>query len=356
MMELKFNTVGIDRIKLVCFDINIVNLNKLYTGAEILESTMYKREYRIDDQVIELGTIFIRDPLFKLNAGVRITKVGSKIPYQILEINPSKIIYGSNINNINDVEEFKLAIEVVEEKIREYGLEVQLHSSIIEEIEINNNIKLKEHFSRYKNVLELIKSVLPKTLVKGASFDNRQVADYTGFKVENTQLSLKFYDKLVEQNINDEFSILRIEYTFFNRNKVKDILEINTVDDLVKNFMVLNKAYDKLIEKHIVNKIDKKINDLKQLSIKNLIRCHKKERYYIKYLLATTQDENIFDSRIIEAAVSELEISKANKSERRKEIRKLLMEREMNGNCIFFNNVDRINEIIYNLGFKKINI
>lgn len=354
MMELDFNTVGIDRIKLVCFDIQIVNLYKLYNSAEILESTIYKREFLINDGVVELGPIFIKDSMFKLNVGIRMTKVGEKIPYQILEINPAKIIYGSNINNINDVEKFKLAIEIVERRLKSYGLEVHLNTSIIEEIEINKNIKLKEHFSKYKNVFELIKSVLPKTLVKGASFDNRQVADYTGFKVENTQLSLKFYDKLVEQNISDNFSILRIEYKFLNRNKVKDVLGVNSVNELYNNFISIEIGYNNLIKKHIISKVHKKIKELKKLNLDNLIKCQREERYYIKYLLAITQDEFIFDSKILESAVSCLNIDKSSKSLRRKEIRNLLMQREKNGENLFFNNIDRMNEIIKNLEFEEI--
>lgn len=353
-----FNEVGIDKIKLVSFDIKLTNLNDLYKhkNSTISDSDLFKREFIINDQIVEVGTIFISDSIFKLNIGIRKEKSGNTRPYQTIEINPAKILFGENINNISNNKDLLDAINIVEKRLSEYGIEANFKKAIIEEIEININIRLEEQFSRYKNVFELIKSVLPKTLIKGASYDDRRLADYTGFKVKNTQLSLKFYDKFIERNIQNEFSLLRIEYRFLSRYKVKDVLGLNVVDELLSDFNKVKSSFIVLIQKHIVSKVQKKIHELNMLIYESLINTQATQRYYIKYLLAVTQDERIFDYEMIALAIGKLDISKGSRSLRRKELRKLLREREEKGNNLFFNNLDRLNEIITKLGFNKVQL
>lgn len=353
-----FNEIGIDKIKLVSFDIKLTNLNDLYKhkNTTISDSDLYKRKFSIDNEIVEIGAIFISDSIFKLNIGIRKEKMGNTIPYQTIEINPAKILFGENINNISNKENLLESIYIVEQRLKEYGIEANLKKAIIEEIEINSNIKLNEQFSRYKNVFELIKSVLPKTLIKGASYDDRRLVDYTGFKVSNTQISLKFYDKFTERNMESEFSLLRIEYRFLNRDKVKSILGFNVLEELSSNFNKVESSFNMLIQKHIVSKVEKKIHKLNKLMHESLIKIQATQRYYIKYLLAVTQDETIFDYEMIALAIGELDISKGSKSLRRKELRNLLKEREEKGSNLFFNNLDRLNEIIEKLGFNKVQL
>ena len=353
-----FNKVGIDKIKLVSFDIKLVNLNDLYkhNNITISDSNLYKREFIVNDEIVEIGTILISDRLFKLNIGVRREKSGNMIPYQTIEINPAKVLYDENINNISDAKELLEAINIIEQRLMKYGIEVNLKKSIIEEIEVNNNIKLNEQFSRYKNVLELIKSVLPKTLIKGATYDDRGLADYTGFKVSNTQISLKFYDKFIERNMESEFSLLRIEYRFLRRDKVKSVLGFNNVEDLLSNFNKVESSFNVLIEKHIISKVQKRINELIKSMKEKLLKIQSTQRYYTHYLLAVIQDENIFDYEIIALAFNNLDINKSSKSLRKKEIRKLLKQREAKGNTLFFKNIDRLSEIITKLGFNKVKL
>ena len=99
-----FNEIGIDKIKLVSFDIKLTNLNDLYKhkNTTISDSDLYKRKFSIDDEIVEIGAIFISDSIFKLNIGIRKEKMGNTIPYQTIEINPAKILFGENINNISN--------------------------------------------------------------------------------------------------------------------------------------------------------------------------------------------------------------------------------------------------------------
>lgn len=350
--------VGIDKIKLVKFPIEIVNIDKLYDkfNVSISESDLYKRDFIINEKIISLGSIVINDDIFKLIIGIKKINVNTFIPYQVLEVNPAAILYGSNIKNINDSSELLKAINIITEKISEYGITTDLYKAVIEEIEINTNIKLIDKFNNYRNVFELIKDSLPKALNKRCSYYDAEVTAYTGFKVHNTQLSLKFYDKLIEKGIIADFSLLRIEYRLLNRNKVLSLFEFNALNDLLNNFNKVSIVFNKQLEKDIITKVTTKIKKLIKLNSNKLTDIMNTEYHYIKHFLAVTQDSIIFDYAIIESIINKLDISKSSKSKKKKELRHYLTERQKNGDIYFFNNIERLNEIITSLGFKSIQI
>lgn len=350
--------VGIDKIKLVQFPIEIVNIDKLYNkcNVSISESDLYRRDFIINEKIISLGSIVINDDIFKLIVGIKKINVNTFVPYQVLEVNPAAILYGSNIQNISDSLELLKAINIITEKISEYGITTDLYKAVIEEIEINTNIKLSDRFNNYRNVFELIKDSLPKALNKRSSYYDAEATAYTGFKVHNTQLSLKFYDKLVEKGIIANYSLLRIEYRFLNRNKVLSLFKFNTINDLLNNFNTVSLVFNNQVEKDIINKVTTEIKRLMKLNSKKLTDIKNTEYHYIKHFLAVTQDLIIFDYVIIESIINKLNISKSSKSKKKKELRCYLTERQENGSTYFFNNIEKLNEIITSLGFKNIQI
>ncbi|SCK01424.1 Uncharacterised protein [uncultured Clostridium sp.] len=350
--------VGIDKMKLVQFPIELVNIDKLYNkcNVSISESDLYRRDFIINEETVSLGSIVINDDIFKLIIGIKKINVNTFVPYQVLEVNPAAILYGSNIKNINDSSELSKAINIITERIYEYGIATDLYKAVIEEVEINTNIKLNDRFHNYRNVFELIKDSLPKVLNKRASYYDAESTAYTGFKVHNTQISLKFYDKFTEKGIISNESLLRIEYRLLNRNKVLSLFGFNTINDLLNNFNTVSIVFNNKIEKDIINKVTTEIRGLIKLNSKKLTDIKNTEYHYIKHFLAVTQDSIIFDYAIIESIINKLNISKSSKSKKKKELRYYLTERQKNGGRYFFNNIEKLNEIIISLGFKTIQI
>ncbi|WP_288222556.1 hypothetical protein [uncultured Clostridium sp.] len=350
--------VGVDKMKLVQFPIEIVNIDKLYNkcNVSISESDLYRRDFIINEETVSLGSIVINDNMFKLIIGIKKINVNTFVPYQVLEVNPATILYGSNIKNINDSSELLKAIIIITEKVSKYGINIDLYKAVIEEIEVNTNIRLIDRFNNYRTVFELIKDSLPKALNKRSSYYDTEATAYTGFKVNNTQLSLKFYDKLFEKDIIANYSLLRIEYRFLNRNKVLSLFEFNTINDLLDNFNTVSVVFNNQIEKDIINRVTNEIKRLITLNSKNLIDIKNTEYHYIKHFLAVTQDSIIFDYVIIESIINKLNISKSSKSKKKKELRYCLIKRQGNGSTYFFNNIEKLNEIITSLGFKTIQI
>lgn len=350
--------VGIDKIKLVQFPLEIVNIDKLYNkcNVSISGSDLYRMDFIINNETISLGSIVINDDMFKLIIGIKKVNINTFVPYQVIEANPAAILYGSNIKNISDPYELKKAINIISNRLHEYGINVVLNDAVIEEVEINTTIKLNDRFNNYRNVFELIKDSLPKALNKKSSYYDSEVAAYTGFKVHNTQLSLKFYDKLIEKGIIADFSLLRIEYRLLNRNKVLSLFEFNAINDLLNNFNKVSIVFNKQLEKDVITKVTTKIKKLIKLNSNKLTDIMNTEYHYIKHFLAVTQDSIIFDYAIIESIINKLDISKSSKSKKKKELRHYLTERQKSGDIYFFNNIERLNEIITSLGFKSIQI
>lgn len=164
--------VGIDKIKLVQFPLEIVNIDKLYNkcNVSISGSDLYRRDFIINNETISLGSIVINDDMFKLIIGIKKVNINTFVPYQVIEANPAAILYGSNIKNISDPYELKKAINIISNRLHEYSINVVLNDAVIEEVEINTTIKLNDRFNNYRNVFELIKDSLPKALNQRASY------------------------------------------------------------------------------------------------------------------------------------------------------------------------------------------
>lgn len=348
--------VGIDKMKLIQFPIEIVDINKLYNkcNVSISESDLYRRDFIINNKTISLGSIVINDDMFKLIIGIKKINVNSFVPYQVLEINPSTILYKFNIQNISDNSELLKAINILTERISEYGITTDLYKAVIDEIEINTNITLNDRFDNYRNVFEFIKDSLPKALNQRASYYDAELTAYTGFKVHNTQISLKFYDKFIEKGIISNESLLRIEYRLLNRNKVLSLFGFNTIEALLNNFNQSSIVFNKQIEKDTIKKVYARVKELIKINSRKLNDIKNTQYHYIKHFLAISQDKVIFDYCIIESIINKLDISKSSKSKRRKELQIYLTQRQETGDIIFFNNIKKLNEIITTLGFNSI--
>lgn len=294
-MSYNFNETGIDKLILKSLDPTIIDINKLILRKNVkITKNGYFRTYLIDNIPTEIGDIEIRDSIFFLRMGMK--KIGKKmIEFEKLELNPSIIIHGNNINNINKSTDLLLAIDILKNRLSFYGIDIDIQSCMIKEIELNKNIILNHSFNEYKQCFDLITETLPLRFKNKSSYFNNEIKEYTGFKSENEQLSLKFYNKSLEQNLFLPYNILRVEYKFKNPKKVKQALKYNSFSDLSYNLNNIDTVFNSLIEKDIVIPIKNKIKQLLHYNSTSLIRLKENKRYYIQQFCAETQDDTIFD-------------------------------------------------------------
>lgn len=355
-MHFRFNEIDIDKLIVKSINPTIVNFDKLCSHKNVrISETYYKRNFLLNGSLIEIGEIEIRDSFFFLRIGIK--KIGGiLIEYEKLELNPSSILYGINVNNINKLSDFELVISTIEERLLEYGLKVCLRSCLIKEIELNSNIKLTYNFTEYKQCFDFITDALPSRFKKISSFRNAELSQYTGFKAENEQISLKFYNKDLERNLDLPYSILRIEYRFKNSRKVKSAFSYNSLDELLSNISDINTIFNKLIKKDIITPIKHKINHLLTYNHTAIATLKENKRYYIQQFCAETQDDTIFDYKLLCNAIDKLSINRGNKYKRKQELKHELIKREKSGTKTFFNNIEKLNEIIEGLGYEKLDI
>lgn len=357
-MEYNLNKIGLDKMKLKDIPIKILSKDMLFSRSNVTisEVDLYKRDYQIAGEIVSIGNIVINDSLFMLKLGRKQIGFNAFTNYQIIDFNPAAIIHGSNVKNISCPGDLIRAILIVKKRLEEYGIDADLMKANIDEMEINTNIRLDEEFYRYMNVFELMRRLLPKTYKTSGSFEDKPTEKYTGFKVGNGQITLKFYDKLMEAGFDMDFSLLRVEYRMLKTEKIDSLLGHHSISELIKDFRPVKNAFKHQIEKDIVRRTQDKLNQMTRENVRTLKKVQQDQRYYVTHFLAIMQDDSLFDYDIACIAISKLRISQKSKSDVKGQLRKLLKEREKNGKNLFFNNIDRINEILNKLGFDEVNL
>ena len=284
-------------------------------------------------------------------------------PYEYLDVTLPKLIdsRGLNASNVNSLASFKKSLKKIEEELKYIGFsDVDLSRAQIEEIEINVNVPLQRDFHEYKGTLEYLKTLLPKTLRKGHSYEDRLNNEYTGFLVKNNSVSVKFYDKrknvLEEHKTDIGHELLRIEYRLLKAEKVKGFLGTIEVNDLLKNFDAVAQSFKKGLEKDMISKIQSNIDQ----QIKDTVKVLKeyKAKYKSKYIAqaVSAMGTSLLDYEILKRAFEMVEEGK-NKSTLKNNltlIRTKLREKEGLNNIEYFGVIDKINEILVSLGYEKI--
>ncbi|WP_346971664.1 hypothetical protein [Clostridium perfringens] len=285
------------------------------------------------------------------------------IPYEYLDATLPSVLSdeGINIKNISSVESLKECIELLELELNKCGiLNVDLKSAEIEELEINVNIPLQNQFKDYEKAINYMESVLPLSLLGLGVYGDRVKRKnrirtkkrYTGFKVGNKSISLKFYDKRAQvlkehkRDIGEE--LLRIEYRLLSGTKVKELLGHNEVSKLLSEFDNIEKAFRKRLEKDLVLRLYKSIEEEQKASIKLLKRYKKSGKGAIDSLL---KNHELLDIELALSAYKEIE--KVHYARECKRAIKSALEVEREN---MLGNINKINEILEGMGYKKIEL
>ena len=273
---------------------------------------------------------------------------GSCISTERLSINPVTLLHGSNVDNISDVKELQAAInETIKKLSCDYGITVNLDQASISEMEVNINIPLKHPFDKYDKVFHFLVKALPRCYKKIASY--KEDWQSTGFSAGNTQILLKFYDKLREARIviDAPSNLLRIEYRYKCAEKIQRSLNHNSLSKLLNDFDAVKNAFVAKINKDIVEAVPKQINKLKKQHTSDLVSAmNEQPKKYIDHWLAIT--ENIFDYELLcETLISVLQ--KEGRKERNNRARvsqlKETVEKRQHEEK-FFGQLDMLNELL----------
>lgn len=357
---------GIDRIKLKDIPIGQVNIKELKArGFLVIQDNA--NAYRILKDSItgeEVGINYIKvskqqDETLKINE----LKIGRgvipelnilpTVDYEHLDINLPSQISKNRINdkNINSLEDLTEALGQIEKELESLGFgEIDLMKTKLKEIEINTNIPIERPFKDYESVITYLFGLLPKTLKDQRNHKKKGV--FTGIVTENTQQQLKFYDK--RQQIKDKTGIdteavIRIEYTFKTEEKIRTALKGETLEDITKDdFKTLQETMKSLLYNDLIEKAYKDIDKQRKHAARHLKKYKGKggatagQEYIFDY--------DIFDIEIMLQALKDIDKARNFTRDARKEI-----DRAEQGKQIkLFGNLHKLNEILNDLGYKKI--
>lgn len=275
-------------------------------------------------------------------------KTGELIPTERLCINPATLLFGENIRNIETSTELRKAIDEAVERLKdEYGVKIDLSHAGISEIEININIMLDRPFAEYNRVFEIVRRSLPTRYKKRTIYDEN--GQTTGFSVQNTQVLLKFYDKLREAQIivDGTANMLRIEYRYRCQDKVKTVLGLDKLEDLLQNFDAIKSAFVKNITSDIVTTVPKTIEQLNKQHERDLISAMEEQpKAFIDRWLAIT--ETIFDYELLRQTLLNVLLQKGRKArnnrDRVKQLQNAVEERQEE--TALFGQLDLLNNLI----------
>lgn len=344
------NIIGIDRLVLCSIKIRSVDWSKLNSSPNTaVKQAVDKYRREVSECVIKNITIIGNH--YRLEIGVATNKAGVINEYEKLEINPAAVLYGNNLINISSADQFVKALDrVSDDLLKTYGLDVDYSQAELQRIEINRNIYLDKEFCYYNKVFGFIQASLPKTLQHGQKHETG--SEYTGFKVFNNELSLKFYDKERHAEIKIcSGRILRVEYTFLRKRKIHAEFGFTLLSELLVNYDVISRVWRLNIEDDILKRVPIAIKNEQKRHLKKLKDAMaSQQKSYIDKWLANSQA--IFDVTLLRGVLYDTLINKtsaSNVSKRLKQFDRSVAERQEDEKEIIVGQVDLLNEILMKL-------
>lgn len=333
--EIKDFKIGIDKISLYNFDVNMSESDEFYLYED------YEKGIKKEIIKNEWCSIVHAYYLTKDNK----TKEIQEKNYKNITLNPNKILYGHNVGN-STPQELKKALEKLKEKLKEKNVYIDFSNAKIKDIEININIPkdFKEYTQVFKHLIRQTKK--PQEIgafIKTEIYKERiQTESLFGIIKKNT--ILRIYNKSLESGL--DYPLSRIEFLikkgalnyYLEKNKKENNLNVLFENPDIINNIFIEKITDifKKARKDIQERI-KGYLTREYLAFKSsgkLAREHNRteKRGVYNYLV---DNFIVFDYNILIEIVKEF-----NKKNASREI-KIIKEKYS-----YLNNIEKLNYLI----------
>lgn len=274
------NQIGIDRVKF-----SIKNLKFSGSNNNIIEMVRGDRVSVID---IATGEV-VKIASFKLEVyGIALS---NKDDYRIslklnehndnftLDVNIPKLLYNTNERNAHNKEHLLQVNQIIEKKLSEQGVYVDMRNAKLSSVEINyNSIEYK-----LLDALKLLRKGMQKV-------DEDNIKDNKLFVVENKNnieslmlnkeyAKVKVYNKVKHlqdtEQLFENDNLIRIEVSTNNNGALKTISSDMTFNGLIENWDKLEKWYRNVITNYIKNTTEKFINEVVEEMTQQLLQGQK---------------------------------------------------------------------------------
>lgn len=192
----------------------------------------------------------------------------------VLDVNVPKLLYNSNENNVNNLEHLAKVNAIIEKKLKDVGVIVDMKKAKLTSIEVNINNDNPKLYDSFK--------MLKKGMLNGSDkvFSTENKEGLESLMIKNSYLKVKIYNKA--KQLDDTFqlrhneSLIRIEVSTSHK-KTMDTLSYHnpTIDGIIKNWDKLEKWFKDTLKKQIKQPTDKFNQSVIDSMVEQLKEGHK---------------------------------------------------------------------------------
>ena len=196
----------------------------------------------------------------------------------VLDVNVPKLLYNTNENNVNNLEHLAKVNAIIEKKLKDVGVIVDMEKAKLTSIEVNINNDNSKLYDSFK--------MLKKGMLNGSDkvFSTENKEGLESLMIKNSYLKVKIYNKA--KQLDDTFqlrhneSLIRIEVSTSHK-KTMDTLSYHnpTVEGIIKNWDKLEKWFKDTLKKQIKTPTDKFNQSVIDSMVEQLKEGHK--AYYV---------------------------------------------------------------------------
>ena len=290
--------IGIDRLK---FSVSVVYINTDVYRGHIENGERSKVIDITNDKVINISS-------FKCDVkGISIVgtddyriqlKLNDKNDKFTLDVNVPKLLYNGNERNANNLQHLSEVNKVIEKKLSEQGIYIDMASAKISSLEININSPDAKLYDAMKIIRKGWNTTDETVFI--AEKGNKQ----NSIMIKNRYVKIKVYNKTQQLKDTGQLweneNLVRIEITALDPSAIDTITNYNpTMDGIIENWDKLEKWFKDTLNKHIKKPCDDFNKSVENSMVEKLKQGHK--TYDILTLQAV--EGNLVDMEIFSRAI-----------------------------------------------------
>ena len=250
MIENKLLPIGLDRSKFILDTIKVNGGNGMYhlergEKTEIIDIDTGEVIGISEFDMVVKGISLNDTDDYSIRLGLK--KQSTQF---VLDVNIPKLLYNSNEYNAHNIEHLTQINQIIEKKLNDYGVIIDMSKARLSSLEINVN----STDSNLYNALKLIKKGLNNSDEKVFTVESKN--NIETLMIKNKYVKIKVYDKAQQLEDSGQLrqndSLIRLEVSTNNNTAINTITNYNpTLDGVIDN-------WDKL-EKWFIDTVNKKI-------------------------------------------------------------------------------------------------
>lgn len=292
--------IGIDRIKLIIFDVGIER-SKYKFNIEIGEKAEVMdietgEVIKVSDFNVHLKGTALKGDDYRVKLSL-----DKRNGYQfILDVNVPKLLYNTNEMNVNDLEHLSQVNEIIEKVLADEHIYIDMSKARICSIEMNVNSTDAKVLDAFK----LLKRGMLNASDKVFSVENKR--NIESLMIQNSYVKIKVYDKVQQlrdtgQLVNNR-SLVRLEVSTKDTRAIHRLTGYtSTIDGLIDNWDNMKQWFVQQLNAKIKQPCEEFNNEV----VSEMVEQLKQGNKTYSVLNGQTQKGNLIDFALFDRAVKQ---------------------------------------------------